>query len=250
MSGHSKWAQIKRKKATTDARRGKLWTRLVKEITVASRLGGGDPDHNPRLRAAVQDAKTSNVPAGNIDRAIKRGSGELEGAAYEEITYEGYAPGGGALLIEAITDNRNRTVAELRHLFSRSGGNLGESGCVAWMFQTRGYIAFERSALGEEALLELALELEVDDVSTEDAEVLELFTSPEDFERVREAIAGRGLTPVAAELEKVAASQVELDSRQAAQAARLLEAIEDHDDVQDVWANFDLDTADSLVPAE
>jgi len=250
MSGHSKWASIKHKKGALDAKRGKTFTKIIREMSIAARLGGGDPNSNPRLRTAVDKAKAVNMPADNIKRAIQKGTGELEGAAYEEITYEGYAPGGGALLIEAITDNRNRTVAELRHLFSRSGGNLGESGCVAWMFQTRGYIAFERSALGEEAPLELALELEVDDVSTEDAEVLELFTSPEDFERVREAIAGRGQTPVAAELEKVAASQVELDSRQAAQAARLLEAIEDHDDVQDVWANFDLDTADSLVPAE
>jgi YebC/PmpR family DNA-binding regulatory protein len=248
MSGHSKWASIKRKKATTDARRGQLWTRLVKEITVAARLGGGDPSGNPRLRAAIQDAKTSNVPNDNIDRAIKRGTGEIEGMTYDEITYEGYAPGGGALLIEAITDNRNRTVAEIRHLFSRSGGNLGESGSVAWMFSTRGYFAFERGSLGEEEFLELALELEVDDVSTEDPEVYELFTSPEDFDRVREAVTERGLAPVADELEKVAASKIELDSDNAAQATRLMEAIEEHDDVQNVWANFELDTA--LVPAD
>jgi YebC/PmpR family DNA-binding regulatory protein len=250
MSGHSKWASIKRKKATTDARRGQLWTRLVKEITVAARLGGGDPGGNPRLRAAIQDAKTSNVPNDNIDRAIKRGTGELEGVTYEEITYEGYAPGGGALLIEAITDNRNRTVAEIRHLFSRSGGNLGESGCVAWMFATRGYFAFERGALGEEAFLELALELEVDDVSTEDPEVYELFTSPEDFDRVREEVAARGLVPVADELEKVAASKIELDPGRATQAARLMEAIEEQDDVQNVWANFELDASATLVPAD
>jgi YebC/PmpR family DNA-binding regulatory protein len=250
VSGHSKWAQIKRKKAATDSRRGRLWTRLMKEITVACRLGGGDPAGNPRLRTAILDAKAANVPNENIDRAIKRGSGEADGAQLEEIAYEGYGPGGGAVFIEAITDNRNRTVAEVRHLFTRHGGNLGESGCVAWMFQKRGYFAFDRSGMDEESFLELALELEVDDLRTDDPEAFELYTAADDFERVREALEERSLVPAVQELSMIPSSTVELPAGKASQALRLMEALEEHDDVQHVWANFELNPEAAMVQAD
>ena len=240
MAGHSKWAQIKRKKAVTDARRGKLWTRLLKEVTVSARIGGGDPDGNARLRTAVADAKAANVPNDNIDRAIKRGTGELEGSQLEEFTYEGYGPGGVAVLIETVTDNKNRTVADLRHLFSKHGGNLGENGCVAWMFTKRGVLALPKEALNEEELIELALEVGADDFdSEEDAHVLR--TSPEAFEGAREALADRGLEPVAQELAMEPQTYVELEPASASQMLSLMEALEDHDDVQSVWANFDVD---------
>ena len=184
MAGHSKWAQIKHKKAAIDAKRGRLWTRLVREVMVAARLGGGDPEGNARLRSAIQDAKDANVPNDTIDRAVKKGTGELEGASYEEISYEGYAPGGVAVLVETMTDNRNRTVAELRHLFSKNGGNLGDSGCVAWMFERRGLFVVDRSAMDEEALMELALAVGVEDFAVED-EGYELHSSVDDYARVR-----------------------------------------------------------------
>ncbi len=245
MAGHSKWAQIKRKKAVTDARRGQLFSRLLKEITVSARLGGGDPGGNPRLRAAIQDAKTSNVPNDNIDRAIKRGTGELEGVTLEEVVYEGYGPGGAAVLIEAVTDNKNRTVAEIRHLFSKHGGNLGENGCVAWMFEKRGYLAIPREALAEEQFMNLAIELEADDISIED-ETFEIYTSPESFAAVRDELEERGVPLVSQEIAMLPQSYVELDGRQAAQTLRLMEALEEQDDVQSVWANFDID-ADVLA---
>ncbi len=245
MAGHSKWAQIKRKKAVTDARRGQLFSRLLKEITVSARLGGGDPGGNPRLRAAIQDAKTSNVPNDNIDRAIKRGTGELEGVTLEEVVYEGYGPGGAAVLIEAVTDNKNRTVAEIRHLFSKHGGNLGENGCVAWMFEKRGYLAISREALAEEQFMNLAIELEADDISIED-ETFEIYTSPESFAAVRDELEERGVPLVSQEIAMLPQSYVELDGRQAAQTLRLMEALEEQDDVQSVWANFDID-ADVLA---
>ncbi len=245
MAGHSKWAQIKRKKAVTDARRGQLFSRLLKEIAVSARLGGGDPAGNPRLRAAIQDAKSSNVPNDNIDRAIKRGTGELDGITLEEVVYEGYGPGGAAVLIEAVTDNKNRTVAEIRHLFSKHGGNLGENGCVAWMFEKRGYLAIPREALAEERFMNLAIELEADDISIED-ETFEIYSSPESFAAVRDALEERGVPLVSQEIAMLPKSYVELDGRQAARTLRLMEALEEHDDVQSVWANFDIN-ADVLA---
>ncbi len=247
MAGHSKWAQIKRKKAVTDARRGQRWTKLLKEVTVASRIGGGDPDHNARLRTAIQDARGDNVPNDNIDRAIKRGTGELEGYNLEEITYEGYAPGGVAVLVEAVTDNRNRTVADLRHLFSKGGGNLGESGCVSWLFESRGYFAVDAETLDEEAFLELALELGASDVETE-GDTYEIFTAPEEYAATLDALRERSVELSAHELSKVPNNSVAVDAEGAPQVLRLMEALEEHDDVQNVWANFDID--DSLLPVD
>lgn len=241
MAGHSKWAQIKRKKAVTDARRGQLWSRLLKEIAVAARLGGGDPAGNPRLRAAIQDARASNVPNDNIDRAIKRGTGELEGVSYEEVAYEGYGPGGVAIYVEVVTDNRNRTVAEIRHLFSKFGGNLGESGCVAWMFDKRGLFTIEKSALSEEEFMELALELEAADLSIEE-DYFEIYTASDDYASVRDRLDERGVPLEASELAMLPQSQVTVDSQDALQLLRLLEALEEHDDVQNVWANFDIES--------
>jgi YebC/PmpR family DNA-binding regulatory protein len=240
MAGHSKWAQIKRKKAITDARRGKLWTKLLREVTIAARLGGGDAGGNPRLRAAIQEAKANNVPNDNIERAIKKGSGAAEGEALQEVTYEGYGPGGVAVLVEAMTDNRNRTVQDLRHLFSKNGGNLGDSGCVAWMFAKRGYFALQAGSLAEEEFMELALELGADDFSIE-PDLYELFTAPEDFGAVSERLESKGMTPDDERLALIPQSQVRVDPEQAPKLLRLLEALEEHDDVQRVWANFDLD---------
>lgn len=242
MAGHSKWAQIKRKKAVTDARRGQLWTRILKEVTVAARLGGGDPAGNPRLRSAIDDAKANNVPNDNIDRAVQRGTGELEGVDYEEAVFEGYAPGGVAVLVETVTDNRNRTVSELRHLFSRHGGSLGEAGSVAWQFERRGEIALDREQLDEERFVELALELGVEDLST-DGEAYELYTTVDDFHTVLDRLEERDLTPASRQLAMNAKTQVELDADAASQALRLLEVLEEHDDVQHVWANLEVDEA-------
>jgi YebC/PmpR family DNA-binding regulatory protein len=239
MSGHSKWAGIKHKKAVIDAKRAKRWTKLIREVMVSARLGGGDPDFNPRLRAAVLDAKADNVPNDTIDRAIKKGTGDLEGESYEEVSYEGYGPGGVAILVEAMTDNRNRTAAEIRHLFSKHGGNLGESGCVAWMFDRQGYFAIERDALSEEELMELALELGVEDIELGE-EAYELFTAPEDYARVRDELERREIALAAAELAMTPQSTIEPGDK-AETVLRLVDAIEDHDDVQHVWANFEVD---------
>ena len=190
MAGHSKWANIKHRKARQDAKRGKIFTRVIKEITIAARMGGGDPDGNPRLRSAIADARSNNVPMDNIERAIKRGTGEMEGVNYEELTYEGYGPAGVAILIEAMTDNKNRTVGELRHLLSKHGGNMGENGCVAWMFDRRGHFAMEESQMDEESFMELALELGVEDFESEDG-VYTLYTAPEDYQRVRDELENR-----------------------------------------------------------
>lgn len=242
MAGHSKWAQIKRKKAVTDARRGQLWTRLLKEITVAARLGGGDPDGNSRLRVAVQEAKGANVPSDNIERAIKRGIGELEGVSYEEVSYEGYGPGGAAILVEAVTDNRNRTVAEIRHQFSKHGGSLGENGCVSWMFDKSGYLAFEQSSMSEEQFMELALELEVDDLSS-DQEGYEIFTTPESYLNVREAVAAKGFEPAASEIAMIPQNYVELSEDHVQTVLKLIEFLEELEDVQNVWTNVNIDAA-------
>ena len=240
MSGHSKWAGIKRKKAVTDSRRGQLFTRLLKEITVSTRIGGGDSAGNPRLRVAIQDARSSNVPNDNIDRAIKRGTGDLEGVSYEELTYEGYGPGGVAVLIETVTDNKTRTVAEIRPIFSRHGGSLGENGCVAWMFTKRGLIAIDRQAVEEDRLMEIAIELEIDDVEVAD-DAYELFTSPETFASVREALEAREIPIAAQEIAMVPQSQIKLEEDRAARMIRLMEELEEQDDVQHVWANFDIE---------
>ena len=245
MAGHSKWAQIKRKKAVTDARRGQLWTKLLKEIAVAARMGGGDASGNARLRTAIQDAKASNVPSGNIDRAIKRGTGELEGVSYEEVAYEGYGPGGVAILVEGLTDNRNRTVADLRHLFSKNGGNLGDSGCVAWMFQKRGFFVVEKESMSEEEFMELALELDVADISIED-ETYEIYSEPDDFASIREQLEELQVPLVARELAMLPKNQVGVDAEKAPAVLRLMEALEQHDDVQNVWSNFEID-ADVLA---
>ncbi len=238
MSGHSKWAGIKHKKAVVDAKRAKRWTKLIREVMVSARLGGGDPDFNPRLRSAVNDAKADNVPNDTIDRAIKKGTGELEGESYEEVAYEGYGPGGVAVLVETVTDNRNRTVSELRHIFSKHGGNLGESGCVAWMFDRRGYFVLGREALGEEAFMELALDLGVDDIAMDD--VYEMFTSPEDYNRVRDELDTREIPVEVRELAMIPQSTVELGEN-AGGVLRMIDALEDQDDVQNVWANFEVD---------
>ena len=243
MSGHSKWHSIKHKKGATDAKRGKLFTKFIKEITVAARTGGGDPDANARLRKAILDAKAGNMPNDTIDRAVRRGTGAEEGVTYEEITYEGYGPGGVALLIEAMTDNRNRTVAEIRHIFSKNGGNLGESGSVGWLFEKKGYIVVDKAAKPEEELFDIAIEGGADDVR-DDEDNVEIITSPENFESVQSAIKSAGIEPQVAEVSMVPQNYVKLEGSNAQQMLRLMEAMEDHDDVQKVYANFDIDEAD------
>jgi len=244
MAGHSKWANIQHRKAAVDRKRAKRWTRLLREVTVSARLGGGDPAANPRLRAAIQDAKTDNVPNDTIERAILKGTGELEGASYEEITYEGYGPGGVAILVETMTDNRNRTVAEMRNLFSRHDGNLGDTNSVAWMFDRRGYFEIEREAMSEEEVMELALEVGVEDLET-GGERYELTTSFEDYAAVREALEerleARGVALAAKQLAMVPQTTLEVEGATARQVLRLLEALEDQDDSQNVWTNASLD---------
>ena len=239
MSGHSKWATIKHKKAATDARRGKVFTKTLKEITVAARLGGGDVKGNPRLRAAVLEARANSVPNDTIDRAIKKGTGDLEGEIYEEIILEGYGPGGVAILVESTTDNRNRTVGEVRHLFTRHGGALAEPGAVAWIFTRRGYFAVPKSGLDEDAFMQLALDLGAEDAAS-GGEVDEIFTTVEDFLRVQEELEKRGVATAVRELAMIPQNYVELPADKARAMIRLMEALEDHDDVQKVWANFDI----------
>ena len=243
MSGHSKWHSIKHKKGALDAKRGKLFTRLIKEITVAARDGGGDSDANARLRNAITDAKGANMPNDTIDRAVKRGTGDLEGVNYDEITYEGYGPNGVAMLIETMTDNRNRTVAEIRHLFSKNGGNLGESGSVAWIFDRKGYIVVDKKEKSEDELFEIAIEAGAEDVK-EDGDNFEIFTSQEDFEQVREAVKKAQIKPEIAEISMIPQNYVKLEGADALAMLKLYEAIDDHDDVQNVYANFDIDESE------
>ena len=238
MSGHSKWATIKRKKAAIDAKRGKMFTRLIKEITIAARQGGGDPDGNPRLRLAVDNAKAANMPADNIERAIKKATGELEGASYHEVIYEGYGPGGIAILIEAATDNKNRTIAEVRHVFSKNGGTLGESNSVAWMFDRKGIITVKRDGIPEEEMLEVVLEAGGDDLQTEE-EFFEVTTSLESFEPVRKTLLEKKLTVENASLQWVAQNHVASSGEDAEKLMKIIEAIEDCDDVQNVFTNAD-----------
>jgi YebC/PmpR family DNA-binding regulatory protein len=240
MSGHSKWASIKHKKAAADAKRGKIFTKIIRELSVAARMSGGDPDANPRLRKAVSDAKSVNMPADNIKRAIMKGTGELEGVTYDEITYEGYGPGGVAILLEVLTDNRNRTVSELRHIFSRNGGNIGESGCVAWMFNRKGYLVVEQSKASEDKLLDIILEAGAEDLK-EDGSNYEIFTPPEKYEDVVEALEGADIEIAASNMGQIPQNYIKLEGKQAQQLLRLMEELEDHDDVQNVWANFDID---------
>lgn len=238
MSGHSKWATIKRKKAAIDAARGKVFTRITKEITIAARDGGGDPDMNPRLRLAVQNAKASNMPQENITRAIKKGTGELEGVKYEEITYEGYAPKGIAMIIESVTDNRNRTVAELRHLISKNNGNLGESGSVAWMFSRKGVINVEKENFTEDELMEVILDASAEDLKSED-DVFEIICSVENFDKVRKAIEEKSYKIESASLQYIAKDLISIEGKDAEDVIKCIEAVEDHDDVQNVYTNAD-----------
>lgn len=240
MSGHSKWHSIRHKKAAADAKRGKMFTRLIKEITVAARLGGGDLDANPRLRLAVQSAKDANMPQDNIKRAILKGTGELPGQSYEEQNYEGYGPGGVAVFIEALTDNKNRTVAEIRHIFTKNNGNLGEAGSVQWMFDKKGYIAVSRDAISEEKLLEVSLEAGAEDLRTE-GDTYAIYTAYEDFESVRQALESAGIPIESSELTMIPQNEIHVEGKTAQQMLNLIEALEEHDDVQNVYANFDID---------
>jgi YebC/PmpR family DNA-binding regulatory protein len=243
MSGHNKWSTIKHKKGAADAKRGKVFTKLIKEITVAAKMGGGDINANPRLRSAVLAAKAENMPKENIERAIKKGTGDLDGVNYEEITYEGYGPGGTAVFVECLTDNKNRTVAEVRHIFSKAGGNMGESGCVAWMFDKKGCIVVEKTAAAEDVLMEKALDAGAEDVRDED-DTFEVITAPEDFETVKEALDTAGISYVDAEVTMLPQNLTEVKGKEAEQVIRLMEALEDNDDVQKAYTNADVIDAD------
>jgi YebC/PmpR family DNA-binding regulatory protein len=239
MSGHSKWHSIKHKKGALDAKRGKLFTKLIKEIQVAARTGGGDVNANARLRKAVSDAKGSNMPNDTIERAIRRGTGAEDGVSYEEITYEGYGPGGVAVMVEAMTDNRNRTVAEIRHLFGKNGGNLAASGAVNWMFERKGYIVVPKASKPEDELFEIVTDAGAEDLR-DDADNFEVITAPDDFDTVLQAVKGAGIEPEIAEIDMVAKEHKKVEGAEAKQMLKLMEALEDHDDVQKVAANFDI----------
>jgi len=239
MSGHSKWASIKHKKGALDAKRGKIFTKIIREMSIAARIAGGDVGSNPRLRTAVDKAKSVNMPADNIKRAIQKGTGELEGTMYEEITLEGYGPGGIALLVEGTTDNRNRTVSEIRHTLTKNGGNLGTAGSVSYMFKPRGYIAIAKEKVTEEKLMDLALEAGADDILGE-GDLWEVYSTPHDYEAVLAAIKKAGIDPEESQIGKYAENIITLEGTKAQQMLKLVEALEDNDDVQNVWANFDV----------
>lgn len=240
MAGHSKWAQIKHKKAHTDAKRGKLFSKIVKEVAVAARLGGGDPDSNPRLRLAIEKAKEANMPHENIKRAIMKGTGELPGSQYEEATYEGYGPGGAAILMETLTDNKNRTVSELRHLISKHGGSLGEAGCVAWIFEKMGYILIDKNAIEEDSLMSVALDAGALDMKNDPGEDnYEIITAPEDLSAIKAEIEKNGIHLAFAETTMLPKNYAPLEKKDALQMVKLIDAIEEHDDIQNVYANFD-----------
>src|SRR5881275_1219427 len=243
MSGHSKWHSIKHKKGATDAKRGKLFTKFIKELTVAARTGGGDPDANARLRKAIADAKAGNMPNDTIARAIRRGTGAEEGVNYEEITYEGYGPGGVAVMVDSMTDNRNRTVAEIRHIFSKNGGNLGTTGAVNWIFERKGYIAVPKSAKSEEELFEIVTDAGAEDLR-DDEDNFEIITAPDDFDAVLTSVKNAGIEPQVAEVEMIPKEFKRLEGAEAKQMLKLMEALEDHDDVQKGSANFDISEAD------
>ena len=242
MSGHSKWATIKHKKGATDAKRGKIFTRLIKEITIAAKSGGGDPDGNPRLRTAVAAAKAENMPADNIKRAIQRGTGELEGVAYEEITYEGYGPGGVAIIVQVLTDNKNRAVSEVRHGFSKNGGNLGEANSVSWMFSKKGVFVIAKSAVSEDKLTEIVLDSGAEDMSDE-GDTWEVLCDSKEFEAVTAAFKQAGIKPEHAEVTMISSTYTKLEGPAASQMVRLLDVLEDLDDTQNVYSNFDMDEA-------
>ncbi len=241
MAGHSKWAQIKHKKAQVDAKRGKIFTKIIREITVAARIGGGDPEKNPRLRVAIEKARDVNMPMENIKRAIMRGTGELGGAAYEEVVYEGYGPGGVAILIEALTDNKNRTVSEIRHILSKHGGSLGESGCVSWIFEKKGYILVDKKTIDEDTLLTAALDSGADDVKNDPKEDnYEIIIAPENLKEVKEALEKAGIKISLSEVTMLPKNYIALEGDDAEKMLKIMEALEDHDDVQNVYANFDI----------
>jgi len=242
MSGHSKWSTIKHKKAALDAKRGKVFTRVIKELTVAAKVGGGDPDGNPRLRTAIADAKAANMPADNIKRAIQKGTGELPGVTYEDVVYEGYGPGGVAIYVEVLTDNKMRTTPEIRHLFSKHGGNLGEPNSVAWMFEKKGHLSIPSSSASEEALMDIVLEAGADDLQASGTE-FEVTCAAGAFSQVRDALDKAGVVPSEAKLGMAPTNLVELDAKKAQQCLKLLEILEDHDDVQNVFANLSFDEA-------
>ena len=239
MSGHSKWASIKHKKGALDAKRGKIFTRLIKELTVAARNGGGDPDMNPRLRSVIADAKAANMPADNIKRAIRKGTGEEPGVSYEEAQFEAYGPGGAAVIIDVLTDNKNRTVGELRHMLEKHGGNLASTNAVAWMFNKKGYIVVEKSKADEEKLMNAVLEAGADDFQ-DDGENWEVFSAPEAFTAVQDAVKQLGIEPVSAKVEKIPQNTVKLEGKPAQAMMKLMEALDDHDDVQNISSNFDI----------
>jgi YebC/PmpR family DNA-binding regulatory protein len=239
MSGHSKWHSIKHKKAAADAKRGKIFTKLIREISMAARAGGGDADKNPRLRKAVNDARAENMPADNIKRAIQKGTGQLEGTQYEEVTYEGYGPGGVAIYVQVVTDNKNRTVSELRHIFAKNNGRIGESGCVAWMFKRMGYIDIEKGGADEDQLMDIALSNGADDLKDDESNY-EIVTSPENYDAVLEAVKAAGIEIAASNVGYIPQNYVKVEGKEAQQVLRLMEELEDHDDVQNVSANFDI----------
>jgi YebC/PmpR family DNA-binding regulatory protein len=241
MSGHSKWSTIKHKKAAKDAKKGKIFTKLIKEITVAARMGGGDINANPRLRTAVLTARSNSMPNDNIDRAIKKGTGELEGVTYEEIQYEGYGPGGAAIIAQVVTDNKNRTVSEIRRLFAKHGGNMGETGCVSWMFDNKGLITVEKSQADEERLMAIVLEAGAEDFREED-EIFEIVSSPEDFAAVKDRLDQEKIAVASAQVTLVPKNTVDVDAKHVEQILKLTEELEDHDDVQNVSANFNIPT--------
>lgn len=240
MSGHSKWAGIKHKKAAVDAKRGKIFTRIIREIVIACKEGGGQPENNARLRKAIESAKEANMPADNIKKAVQRGTGEIPGAVYEELTYEGYGPAGVAVMVEATTDNKNRTASEMRKLFSSNGGNMGESGCVSWMFSQKGYIGVEKTKADEEQLMTLALELGADDFRTEDEDLYEILTKPSDYEAVKKGLEEKGIPLAAAELSYQPQTYVKLSGKDAEKMLSLMDELEAHDDVKNVYSNFDI----------
>jgi YebC/PmpR family DNA-binding regulatory protein len=242
MSGHSKWSTIKRKKGAADAKRGKIFSKFIKEISVAARAGGGDIEGNPRLRTIVDKAKAANMPNDNIDRAIKRGTGDMEGVTYEESSYEGYGPHGVAILIETLSDNKKRTVAEVRHALTKAGGSLGESGCVAWMFKKKGMLVFDKEKLDQDKLMDVAIEAGAEDIKDAD-DTFEVTTQPDDFESVKNACQSAGLTAAEADIQMIPQSTVKLDGEEATKMLKLMELLEDLDDVQNVYANFDIDAS-------
>ena len=239
MSGHSKWHSIKHKKAAVDAKRGKIFTKIIRELAIAARMGGGDPEANPRLRKAVSDARAVNMPSDNIKRAILKGTGQLEGTNYEEVSYEGYGAGGVAIFVEAVTDNKNRTVSELRHIFTKNGGNIGESGCVSWMFNRKGYIVVDKSQASDEKLLEIIMDADAEDLR-DDGENFEIITAPENLDNVVKALQDNNIEMTTSKLAYLPQNYVKLEGKQSQQLLRLMEELEDHDDVQNVWANFDI----------